>query len=37
MMTNIRMATKHKAPKMSQATIGNLDTGRGNAHKDTGT
>lgn len=27
MMTNIRMATKHKAPKRSRATTGKLDTG----------
>lgn len=26
MMTNMRMATKHRAPKMSTAAIGNLDT-----------
>ncbi len=33
MMTNIMMATKHKAPKMSKATTGNPDTGKTNAHK----
>lgn len=32
MINNIRMATKHKAPKMSKATTGNLDTGKRNAH-----
>lgn len=32
MITNIRIPTKHKAPKMSKATMGNLETDENNGH-----
>lgn len=33
MITNIRMVTKHKPPKMSKAITGNLDPGKNNYTK----
>lgn len=33
MMTNIRMATIHRAPKSSKANTGNRDTEKGRTHK----
>lgn len=35
MITNIRIPTKHKAPKMSKATTGNLETDENNGHTHT--